>query len=66
MCAIREGGRFYPVPMPADGARTAEARRLLEQSRPDFLLSDMTELPTLLEQIEGQTIDLRGAQLCQE
>jgi phosphoglycolate phosphatase-like HAD superfamily hydrolase len=48
------------------GARTAEARRLLEQSRLDFLLSDMTELPTLLEQIEGQTIDLRGAQLCQE
>jgi len=39
------------------GARTAEARRLLEQSRPDFMLSDMTELPALLEQIESQATD---------
>jgi len=43
------------------GARTAEARRLLEQSRPDFTLSDMTGLPALLEQIESQAMDLGDA-----
>ena len=46
------------------GARTAEARQFLEQSRPDFILNDMTELPPLLEQLEGQTMDLRGGGLC--
>ncbi len=35
------------------GARTAEARRLLEQSRPDFIIEDVTRLPKLLEEIDS-------------
>ncbi|TMD67066.1 MAG: hypothetical protein E6I91_07930 [Chloroflexi bacterium] len=35
------------------GARTAEARQLLEQSRPDFTIEDMTRLPKLLEEIDS-------------
>jgi phosphoglycolate phosphatase-like HAD superfamily hydrolase len=35
------------------GARTAEARRLLEQSGPDFIIEDITELPELLLQIDS-------------
>ena len=35
------------------GARTAEARQLLEQSRPDFTLDNMTKLPKLLEEIDS-------------
>ena len=35
------------------GARTAEARKLLEQSRPDFTIEDMTRLPKLLEEIDS-------------
>ncbi|HEY4386488.1 MAG TPA: HAD family phosphatase, partial [Ktedonobacteraceae bacterium] len=34
------------------GARTPEARTLLEESEPDFLLTDMTEVPALLERID--------------
>jgi len=33
------------------GARTAEARTLLEQNRPDFLIGDMTGVPALMERI---------------
>jgi phosphoglycolate phosphatase-like HAD superfamily hydrolase len=35
------------------GARTSEARGLLEQSHPDFTIRDVTELPTLLAQIDS-------------
>jgi phosphoglycolate phosphatase-like HAD superfamily hydrolase len=35
------------------GARTTEARRLLEQSDPDFIIKDITELPELLLQIDS-------------
>ncbi len=35
------------------GARTEEARQLLEQSRPDFTIEDMTKLPKLLEEIDS-------------
>jgi phosphoglycolate phosphatase-like HAD superfamily hydrolase len=34
------------------GARTAEARMLLEQSQPDFLIEDITDVPALLDQID--------------
>ena len=34
------------------GARTAEARMMLEQSQPDFLIEDMTHVPALLDQID--------------
>lgn len=34
------------------GARTDEARRMLEQSNPDFIVSDMTEVPALMERID--------------
>lgn len=34
------------------GARTAEARALLEQSQPDFLLEDVTHVPALLKSID--------------
>jgi phosphoglycolate phosphatase-like HAD superfamily hydrolase len=35
------------------GARTPEARALLEQSSPDFTIRDVTELPALLAQIDS-------------
>ncbi|GAC1386227.1 MAG: hypothetical protein NVS4B7_12520 [Ktedonobacteraceae bacterium] len=35
------------------GARTAEARQLLEQSRPDFTIEDMTKVPELLERLDS-------------
>ncbi|HLZ80814.1 MAG TPA: HAD hydrolase-like protein, partial [Ktedonobacteraceae bacterium] len=35
------------------GARTLEARRLLEQSDPDFIIEDITALPDLLLQIDS-------------
>ncbi|GAC1642585.1 MAG: hypothetical protein NVS4B12_05960 [Ktedonobacteraceae bacterium] len=35
------------------GARTAQARTILEQSIPDFLIEDMTKLPTLIQQIDS-------------
>jgi phosphoglycolate phosphatase-like HAD superfamily hydrolase len=35
------------------GARTAEARQMLEQSQPDFLLDDVTHLPALMDQIDN-------------
>lgn len=35
------------------GARTARARALLEQSKPDFIIDDMTKLPELLTQIDS-------------
>jgi len=35
------------------GARTTEARRLLEQSDPDFIIEDITKLPELLLQIDS-------------
>ncbi len=35
------------------GARTPEARRLLEQSNPDFTIEDITGLPELLAQIDS-------------
>jgi phosphoglycolate phosphatase-like HAD superfamily hydrolase len=34
------------------GAHTAEARMLLEQSQPDFLIEDVTHVPALLDQID--------------
>jgi len=34
------------------GARTAEAKRLLEQSQPDFIVPDITHVPALLEHID--------------
>jgi phosphoglycolate phosphatase-like HAD superfamily hydrolase len=34
------------------GARTPEARTLLEQSRPDFIVEDVTHVPTLLASLE--------------
>ncbi len=34
------------------GARTPASRTLLEQSQPDFLLTDMTEVPAILERID--------------
>ena len=34
------------------GARTAEARAMLEQSQPDFLIDDVTCLPDLLTQLD--------------
>jgi phosphoglycolate phosphatase-like HAD superfamily hydrolase len=34
------------------GARTAEARMMLEQSQPDFLIEDITHVPALLDQID--------------
>ncbi len=33
------------------GARTAEARSMLEQSNPDFIVADMTEVPALMKRI---------------
>ena len=39
------------------GARTAEARRLLEASQPDFMVDDVTRVPALLAHIDDlQTI----------
>jgi len=35
------------------GARTPEARQLLEQSDPDFIIDDMTKLPELLADIDS-------------
>ncbi len=35
------------------GARTAEARTLLEQSQPDFIVEDMTQVPALLAHIDN-------------
>jgi phosphoglycolate phosphatase-like HAD superfamily hydrolase len=35
------------------GARSAEARTLLEQSQPDFLVEDVTKVPVLLTRIEN-------------
>ncbi len=35
------------------GARTAEARRALEASQPDFMIEDVRKLPELLQQIDG-------------
>ncbi|MFL5695595.1 MAG: HAD family hydrolase [Ktedonobacteraceae bacterium] len=35
------------------GARTPEARQLLEQSGPDFIIDDMTKLPELLVHIDS-------------
>jgi phosphoglycolate phosphatase-like HAD superfamily hydrolase len=35
------------------GARTPEARTLLEQSQPDFTIADMTQLPALLTTIDS-------------
>ncbi len=34
------------------GARTAQARTMLEQSQPDFIVEDMTKVPTILVQID--------------
>ncbi len=34
------------------GARTEQARRLLEQTEPDFIVADVTHVPVLLEQID--------------
>ena len=34
------------------GARTAEARMMLEQSEPDFLIEDITHVPALLDQVD--------------
>ncbi|GHO90994.1 hypothetical protein KSF_010420 [Reticulibacter mediterranei] len=34
------------------GARTAEARTMLEQSQPDFTIADMTRVPAIMEQID--------------
>jgi phosphoglycolate phosphatase-like HAD superfamily hydrolase len=34
------------------GARSAEARRMLEQSEPDFLVPDVTHVPAVLDQID--------------
>lgn len=34
------------------GARTSEARTLLEQSQPDFIVDDMTGVPALMERID--------------
>ena len=34
------------------GSRTAEARTLLEQSQPDFIVDDMTHVPALLARID--------------
>ena len=34
------------------GARTAEARMMLERSQPDFLVEDITHVPALLDQID--------------
>ena len=52
------------------GARTAEAKRLLEQSQPDFLVPDITHVPALLERIDDlstiqhlQFTELEKAQL---
>ncbi len=38
------------------GARTPEARTLLEQSKPDFTIEDMTKLPALLAEIDSLTM----------
>lgn len=35
------------------GARTAEARTILEASRPDFIVEDVTRVPLLLQQIDS-------------
>jgi phosphoglycolate phosphatase-like HAD superfamily hydrolase len=35
------------------GARTAEARALLAQSKPDFTIEDVTKLPELLQEIDS-------------
>jgi len=35
------------------GARTAQARTMLEQSQPDFIVEDVTKVPALLAQIDG-------------
>jgi hypothetical protein len=35
------------------GARTAEARTLLAQSHPDFTIEDMTDLPEMLQRLDG-------------
>ncbi len=37
------------------GARTPEARTLLAQSNPDFVIEDMTKLPELLEHLDSLT-----------
>ncbi len=34
------------------GARTAEARRVLEASQPDFIIQDVTRLPSLLKEMD--------------
>lgn len=34
------------------GARTAQARALLQQSQPDFLVDDMTQVPAVLQRID--------------
>jgi len=34
------------------GSRTADARAMLEQSRPDFIVDDMTQVPDLLARID--------------
>ena len=38
------------------GARTAQARTILEQSTPDFLIEDVTKLPALIKQIDSLAI----------
>ncbi|GAC1392837.1 MAG: hypothetical protein NVS4B11_19040 [Ktedonobacteraceae bacterium] len=35
------------------GAKTAQARMILEQSLPDFLIEDITKLPALIKQIDS-------------
>ncbi|HZS79443.1 MAG TPA: HAD hydrolase-like protein [Ktedonobacteraceae bacterium] len=35
------------------GVRTSEARTLLEQSKPDFMIEDMTKLPDLLKETDS-------------
>lgn len=37
------------------GAKTAQARTILEQSLPDFLIDDITKLPALMKQIDSLT-----------
>ena len=35
------------------GAKTSQARTILEQSNPDFLIADVTKLPSLIQQIDS-------------
>ena len=37
------------------GARTPQARTILEQSNPDFLIADVTKLPALVQEIDSLT-----------